>query len=203
MFWHILVRNDIADRRSPANFQHTKQLAKQLRAVLGLNQIQHTIRNNAIDAVAGNHRLLAGQSLFQSTPSKDILDPVLRQTRQFFFKLFQIESKVLDNAASKIDIGMSDLFGHFLFVLPSQRQHLRVTVNANHLTFGTNNLRSDIAKLAAARTEIQNRFSLVHKRRRITATVVALDDLIRNHFQKISIVFNRTTKGGFSLFRCF
>ena len=68
------VAHDVTDHRSSTSPQHAKNLSEQLMSVLLPYQIQHTVRNHAIDRIVGDQWPFPTKLFFQLS----IRDPVNR-----------------------------------------------------------------------------------------------------------------------------
>ena len=87
--------------------------------------------------------------------------------------------QVLNLAAAKLDVVITEPVADRLLVFARQLQHRRIEIDADHFALGADDLGDDVASLAAAGAQIENRLAFVNITRRIAAAVVFLDDFVR------------------------
>ena len=70
-----------------------------------------------------------------------------------------------------------------------------ISIDAEHLSFGTDDLREDVANFASSGTEVENCFPLADIFGRVSTTVVAVDQLLGKDIEIFAVVSDRTAEG--------
>ena len=118
--------------------------------VLGPDQIEHAVGDDAIDGVVRNHGPFLSQPLFDLAQVEPILGTVDAQPMSFFGEQFQVQCKVLDHSVPEFRIRETNCFGHILAIAASKTNHVAIAVDADDTALGTNNLRHDVADFPPA-----------------------------------------------------
>src|SRR5204863_2456983 len=103
--------------------------------------------------------------------------------------------QILNAAFAEFNIVKSDRLADHRRVLPGQRQHVVIHVHADDAPRRPHNLRGDKTNLPGSAADIQNGFSMLEMFGRVAAAIVVVDDFLWNDLQKLTIVFDGTTKG--------
>jgi hypothetical protein len=84
----------------------------------------------------------------------------------------------LNLAAAEFDVVIAELVADRFLIFTAQFKHRRIEVDAYDFALGSNDLGDDVASLAAARSEIEDRFTFMNIPRRIAAAVILFDDFV-------------------------
>ena len=95
---------------------------------------------------------------------------------------FQVGLQILDSAAAKLDVMITEFFANGFLIFARKLQHRRIEVDADHFALRADDLRHDVAGFAAPRSEIEDRFAGFDVARWIAATVILFADLVGNDF---------------------
>jgi hypothetical protein len=95
---------------------------------------------------------------------------------QVGIELFEVEGKVLDAALAEFDVVKTNRVADRAPVFAGNREHVVVHVHANDAPGRPDHLRRDETDLSRPAAEIEDRLARLQIARRVTTTVVALDD---------------------------
>ena len=84
--------------------QHPEDFSEHLPAILGPNEVQHAVRDDAIDALVGDQRMFAAETLFRRAQLVPIGQGGNRTGAEFLGQAVQVEPKVLNHAILERDI---------------------------------------------------------------------------------------------------
>ena len=200
MLRHIFVGNDVGNHGAPAFFQDPENFLKQLPLRLRFDQIKDAIRDDHVDRVGRDERMLDPQFLGQLIGAQKRRGVSDRPRAQFGIELLEVEREILDAALAKLDVLVTDPLRHDRRIRPGHVQHLVRHVDPDHLSLRPDDLRRDETNLAGAAAEIEHGLAFSQIFARVAAAVIAIDDLLRNDFEIFGIVIDRATKlcfGGF------
>ena len=107
---------------------------------------------------------------------------------------FEVEREVLDARLAKVHPVAAELHRHLALVFARQGQHVVVHVDPDDLSLGPHDLGREVADLAGAAAEVEDDIARPHVRRRVTATVIALDDLLGQEGEERGVVAHRAAQ---------
>ncbi len=106
----------------------------------------------------------------------------------------EVELQILNQSVSKIDVAEPQPIRHLLLVLACQPKHFAIAINTDHPPTFTNHLSENVTQLASSRTKVENRLSLIREGSRVATTVIAFQNLVGNHRQKVCGIFHRAAQ---------
>ena len=101
----------------------------------------------------------------------------------------------------EFDVRPSDPIGNRLSMAVGQFEHVVVHVDADDATMRSDDLGSDVADFSAAASEVENGLSRFDPFRRITTSVIALDQFRRQYVEIFVLVIDRTAQRYFRFSR--